>query len=194
MPMPRNSPNLFVSLVLSLGVASCALFGGPNLRNLEFSSVTAIDVRNSVDAPLVEMNPFHDGGRVVVVSFGAERDLRAYAEKYEYNIGNDVSFCRGGEIDRSRLLQNDPYVFDKSGMVDAYHQGTSSSNQREYYIYIRVVALPLAGQSVFMYDLQRAPDDICIQLGGGRMFGDSFSSNTIVIPKEAVAAALQAVK
>jgi hypothetical protein len=94
-----------------------------------------------------------------------------------------------------RPLQDVPYIFDAAGQVDAYRKDNAvdqntASNPTTYSIYIAIKSIPLAGQSVFDYDLQRDPENICIQLRGGNMLGVKFMSNVIMVPKGAIAEAL----
>lgn len=175
----------------SIETASCALMGGPDLRDLKFVSVKVIDPRSPADAAIDNANPWHDRASLVV-SFTAEQDLFGYVKQHEYSIGNDASFCRGNEIDSLRPTQNDPYVFDARGKLDAYRGDVSGSPASEpiYHIYIAIRPIHLAGQSVFEYDLQHAPEDVCVRLSGGNMLGGKFISNVIVVPKASIMAAL----
>jgi len=190
--MPRSSLKcIFALSPFWIGMVSCALAGGPDLQNLKLVSVAMIQPRNPADAATGSTNPWDDRA-ALVVNFSAERGLYAYAKQYEYNIGNTASFCRRNDIDKARLLQNDPYVFSALGKVDAYrtHDPSASAGQPTYHVYVAITPVQLAGQSTVNYDLRRDLEDICIQLRGGNMVGGKFTSNVIVIPKATIGDAL----
>jgi len=188
--MPRNLRAL-VLLPLLAGTVSCALIPGPNLHQLKLTSVRVVssnEVPNFVPiakAALPERS-------FLVLNFSAERDLVEYAKRYEYNIVNDASICRDDEIDTAKLLQNDVYIYDPAGAVNAFRKDESeeASASAGYNVYIAMKPIPLASRSVFEYDLQHNPENICVQLKGGNMLGDSFVSNVIVVPKSAISDAL----
>src|SRR5581483_2477507 len=146
-----------VILPLFVVVASCMLMPGPDLRGLKLVSVSKILPDSSVNTAQNGTNPWPNRG-VLVVNFTADRDLAEYAKQYEYNIGNDTSFCHETSIDTARPLQSHPYIFDAVGKVDAYRRyevGETNLAMRQsiYHIYIAIRSMPLAGQSVFDYDL-----------------------------------------
>jgi hypothetical protein len=175
-------------------MASCSLVSGPNLHNLKLSSVGIIDPSRPADAARDGVSPWPDR-TVLAINFTAERNLAEYAKQYEYNIGNDASFCRADEVDPTSRLQNNPYVYDALGKVDAFrdsHPSTTSTlePQATYHVYIAVTPMPLAGRDQFDYDLQSRPEDICVQLRGGNMLGNRFVSNAIVVPKAEIASAV----
>jgi len=43
------------------------------------------------------------------------------------------------------------------------------------------------------YDLAERPEDVCLIVAGGNMLGGRFVSNTIIVPKDAIARALNGV-
>lgn len=181
------------AFAICIGMSACALLPGPNLHNLKLASVNTIDRNQPADVASGIESPWPDRP-VLVVNFTAERDLAAYAKQYEYNIGNDMSFCQDDEMDVFRELQNDPYIFDAAGKVDAYRKNSfpkfSAPDSVTYHIYVAIKPVQLAGRTIFDYDLRSNPEDICIQLRGGNMLGDTFTSNIIVVPKAAIIAAL----
>ena len=188
--MPRNLRAL-VLLPLLAGTVSCALIQGPNLHQLKLTSVRVVN-SNEVPNFVPLAHAALSERSFLVLNFSAERDLIEYAKRYEYNIVNNASICRDDGIDTTKLLQNDVYIYDATGAVNAFRKdGPEEASARAGYdVYIAMRSIPLASRSVFEYDLQYNPENICIQLKGGNMLGDSFVSNIIVVPKVAISDAL----
>lgn len=174
-----------------LSLQSCALSPGPDLHGLKLSSVKVVSASDVVGFLLLAKKAPPDK-RFLDVHLSAERDLIKYAKQYEYNILNETSLCREGQLDPSKQLQNDSYVYDRLGVVEAVRKADDGGqDQAGYDLYIAVQSVPLASGQVFEYNLQRDPQDVCVRLRGGNMLGDSFTSNTIVIPKAVIAEAMR---
>jgi hypothetical protein len=62
-----------------------------------------------------------------------------------------------------------------------------------YYIFINVAgeARPQDIPPQEAFDLRQRPADVCFYARGGNESGRGYRSNTVVIPKDAIAAALQ---
>jgi hypothetical protein len=72
---------------------------------------------------------------------------------------------------------------------------------RTFYVYLSVsyYASPnishVGGEPPpLLYDLEERPENVCLRVGGGVMFGPSFRSNIVFIPKEVIANALAAAR
>lgn len=174
------------ALLSFLFLQSC----GPDLHGLKLDSVKTVpasDVPRFVS--LARAN--RPGALYLDVRFSAERDLSNYADEYGYNIFADASVCRDGQIDVSKLLRSDVWVYDGLGMIEARREiDPTNSVLPIYHLYIDTGSVPLASGPVFEYNFRRDPEDVCVKLRGGNMLGDSFTSNTFMIPKAAIAEAM----
>ncbi len=178
-----------VLVLCCLGAASCVSSDSKNLNSLEFLSVRRVAAGDPLPP---EISPSR-GGALLLIRLSGGYDLNQFARAHEYNIFNEVTLCTKGDVDPSKDLQNYPYLYDTQGMVNANRQESESKpGQAEhvYFIYVAIVPAALRGQQTFYYDLRARPQDVCARVRGGNMIGQTFVSNTIVIPSSAIAAAL----
>jgi len=175
-----------ILLFFCIGVASCAIIGDLRPLELKLGPVTVLDAGDPASAPSL----VHDSLRVrplLVVNFSADRDLSKVTNDNGYHIVNDASFCHDGEFDASQRLLSDPYVFDKSGEVDARIAFREATSPRSYTIYVATKSILVGNGSE--YDLKRNPRDVCIKLRGRNMLGGGFASNVLLVPKAIIASA-----
>jgi hypothetical protein len=187
--------HIFVIACVLAQLTACALFEGADFADLKFISIQVVDQngppdRRGADEQLIRGRPY------LAIRVSTEQDLGEYAKQHEFNITNSVAACKGNQLDQKIELQNDPYVYDSYGKVDAFRSTPpKAAGERQgrstYVIYAAVQATPLAGRDVFLYDLQKNPQDICFQLQGGNMSGGTFVSNVVSIPKVALIEALE---
>jgi hypothetical protein len=175
------------AVLLCAGLMSCALFGGSHSRALRLVSVTVAG--GAGEGARFAGDPWHHRP-LIVLNLASERDLAGDAGRYELNFANEAFFCRDGRMDPARPLQNDPYLYDVQGRIIDGTAAAAPESPSPYQIYIAVRPASLAGQKTFDYDLNHAPDDVCVRLVGGAMLGGTVTSNTVVVPKAAIAAAL----
>lgn len=178
-------------LAAGVGASACAALGRAALDDLTFSSAAVVDLKDQ--ANIVWLSKQARPSRpMAALSFSARTDLTAFAHQHEYNFSNVVTVCNQGKIDETKELQNDAYVYDDDGTVDAYQKKEAPGAQpKTYHVYVYLKPIALAGKTdAFAYDLQHRPEELCIQLQGGNMLGSQFSSNVLVVPKEAIASAI----
>ncbi len=126
---------------------------------------------------------------MVRITFVSNADIAAFARRNDLNIYNIATACEGNDVDSSHVLQNDPYLYDEGGVVDAYRKSalTEARTVYKYSIYLSLKAAPLAGrEDTFLHDLQHQPMDVCFRLGGGNMMGLTFVTNTTKVSREEI--------
>lgn len=205
---------LQIFLLSLVPITACALIGGPNLHDLELTSVEVVDLKSRADFPSPgDSRSFKDridfpwlgddlrpSKALLMVGFATDGNLRDYARRYEYTVHTTASLCnsRVATIDRSKELQYRSGVFDDAGVVD-FHPPESAIQKdgrstRNYHLYIDVRSVLLAGQETFQYDLQAKPEDLCFMVSGGNMLGNTFTSNIVRIPKDVLSDAISYTK
>src|ERR1700733_7811201 len=110
----------------------------------------------------------------VAVDFVSRSDIQGFAKDYGMGISNQASICEGSNLDRHRLLQGSPYVFDRVGMVDyfssklvgntpQYRQiGTPNDNQGEYWYHIKIPLMTANRNSGwYNYNLRTTQANVC---------------------------------
>ena len=137
----------------------------------------------------------------LLVRFSTAHDLAAIYADGGHTIFADLSICTEGRFDENRLLTGDTFVYDEQGYV-MNTLGRPPSQQRRAdglivsYFFPDIVSQ--AGKySVGLEpdpryvtrDLRRDPADLCFHLLGGTMAFTSYTSNTAIIPAEALRAA-----
>ncbi len=190
MTATRENIVRFLLGLICVAISACGIAGGGPL-NLQVISVEMASA--SSHPPELHPMDLRLTTPSLVVVFSSEQDLVEYAKDHEFNIGNDTSFCRDGAFDTLQPLQGNPYVFDDFGKVDAFQRERSRSSHPAPYFYrvfIRLKSISLAGQKIAPYDLAANPADICLRIRGGNMSGAKFTSNTIVVSRDAVVRAL----
>jgi hypothetical protein len=183
------------TLYIGIGATARALPNDAAVGDIGLDSVEIVDLKDRADAVWLSREP-RPSRQMVMVNLSTRTNLSAYARRYEYDVGNVASICSKGSIDATKMLQGDPYVYDDSGKVDAFRKqakaGTDDRSPiRTYHLYFNVKPIALAGRKdIFVYDLQRQPEGVCVQLLGGNMVGDKFFSKVVTIPKEVLGSAI----
>ena len=186
-----------LALLFILFVASCATMPEPP-QDLRLRSVRVIDAREhplyagwTVEAPLAH---------VLDITYSSDADLLAYGGwaglPYLQNVLNACP--RGGssaaigtfadaaywsELDRER---NGPYAFDYA----AYRSDWPYGGSFIYHAYALIAANGGAASGAYAHDLQNEPEDLCLNVTFTD-FRNEQHSNIIIVPREAVVAALQ---
>jgi len=178
---------MFVAAGLCCLLQSC----GPAVTDLKFESVNAIDPTNPANA--ADSRRSVPGQFLLDVHLSTRRDLAAIIkENPAFNIGADTSLCRGRAFDDVRRLQSDPYLFDANVQISAFGDVRNAApalpdGRFAYEVYV-LIAWP-ATHGDFRYSLRDEPADTCLRLSGGAMLAGTISSNVVVVPASAIAAA-----
>jgi hypothetical protein len=100
-------------------------------------------------------------------------------------------YWRGIDVDDTDAYGNDPELLKNYGL----------SMKRTFYVYLSVSHYEypnishISGESpALLYNLEEQPENVCLRVRGGTMLGQSFISNIVFIPKEAIANALAAAR
>jgi len=116
---------------------------------------------------------------------------------YGDNLGNEIFFCH--RPDANTLLPT-PYVYSNGHEVPSGDNAepTRLSDDKgrplfSYYIFFRVSRDEngrLSKPPFASFDLRKNPEDVCFRLVGGAYRAFGYRSNTVVVPREMIAAAL----
>jgi hypothetical protein len=184
---------LFLPLLLN----SCGQIRYPNIDDLELVSVAVLQ-----QSQIPDQDKFWAAGTItaplVRVQISSTRDFQKLAAKWGYNIDNRAELCQDRRASSQRPIEGFPGVYDRFGLVYEYHKERPYSGARQagriiYSIYFELS--DLNNVNFYHYDLMRNPEDVCITIRGLQEIGGDFSfasfrSNTIVVSKSAVVAAL----
>jgi hypothetical protein len=184
-------------LYLSIVVAGCA---ANSPRDLRFVSAEARDVNAHP-----EIQWLSDGPRgshfMIAFSVSTREDLAKVAKRGEYLIESDARLCRSDRnlpdrIPSSHMYWGNFVVGLSTNKGGVYENLLKQHIPGDPFVYKFYFAIQHPGDSgsaytFSSYDLLEKPEDVCLQVKGANFFGNSFSSNEIVIPKESVEAALR---
>ena len=176
-----------IALLLCLGlqVAACTQLG---FVFVDDTKLLHVDVLQPAQIP--DRDKFWKyKAPLIRVEFSSMTDIQNVANTGNYGVGTRVSICNGQSIDRTRILDGYPHVFDKFGSVYTYDKRKTSRTQDNqsgpiiYHIYIAPRQSGIKGW--YSYDLVHTPSDVCFFIGGvGEIIPTHFSSNIVVIPKQ----------
>jgi hypothetical protein len=130
------------------------------------------------------------------VEFTSAINLPRFAIDSSYNLANKTFFC-GRE--KTSPFMSFADVFWRGNRL-GLHEGDPIERQDQasgapimYYIFIDVARAKIIPSNPPQegFDLRQKPEDVCFYIGGGNEFGRGYRSNTVVIPKELIVAALQ---
>jgi hypothetical protein len=185
-------------VVCCFGFSGCLSVQGPT--DLKFVSVKIADLREETDVIFGDPRPSSPELRI---DFSSKTDFVKFAHKYEFNIGGIGCLCNSPKDADEELMG--PYLFWNDFVVDPYvwdspqyRRVLVQGEAHQLIIYHVYFALIQSGRPslygekpIFPYDLQHNPSDICFFIRGGNMLGTTFRSNTVVVPKADIVAALQ---
>lgn len=164
------------------GPGASPVLGMVNSRDLEAEgqSVTGKEKRHR---PLLK------------IEFTSATNLSQFVIEHSYNLGNTAFLC---DRPNDRLTLSFSYVFwrgTRLGLQEAdpiQRLNELSKVQVTYYIFIDVAdkERPLDKPPQKAFDLRQNPENICVYVRGGNESGRGYKSNVVVVPKDAIAAAL----
>jgi hypothetical protein len=165
-----------------------------DIRDAHLVSVSVVDAKDAEGSE--ERAPYN---RSFMVRFYTTRSLRNYAAIYGKSVNDTVTLCNDrGETDRT-LNMPGSFVFDQYGplLLKGGHLDEKPPGDGVYRVYfpigyVQFQPLDLSDPHVVgfvAYDLVAEPRDVCIFVEGGSLF-EGYRSNTFVVPKEAIRAAV----
>jgi hypothetical protein len=191
-----------------LGSSGCALISLPDPDDLALSSVAAVNSEDLSEYPWSSELLHPPAEEMLRVDFATRYDL--FHAAHEYSIWNRVDFCKPDtDVYNSGVNWNLHVYWNKLNLddLDAYAKNPelaklyNSSTTRTFYVYIAVSHYEspnishISGEPpALLYNLEEQPENVCLRVEGGTMLGQSFRSNTVFIPKEAIANALTAAR
>lgn len=195
-------------------LSGCLSTNTPN--DFTFRSVEAVDWRNQAEmaglgaGPLLGMVDERDlsaksrlpGGeekwhrQLLKIEFTSATDLPAFAAKNSYNLGITAFFCDSEKNSPNMPSSN---VFwhgvrlSELGPDPIPQRDESARQPITYYIFFDVAdeARPQDIPPREGFDLRQKPADVCFYARGGNELGRGYRSNTVIVPKAAIAAVLQ---
>jgi hypothetical protein len=183
------------AMILPIGLEGCIFFGAQNVRDPRLVSVDFVDPRFNEAMPWNHawkpLSPW-----TVRVTFYTKANLRHYYFDLGQTVGWDAAACDAEKhMDPAREMLLAGGVLDEHGEIEGPDDPPPPvENNRVYRVYFEAAyqSIELADgkrEAVPPYDLVQSPEDVCLLFEGGDMIGDSYHSNTIVIPKDALIAA-----
>lgn len=133
-----------------------------------------------------------DDTGVLKLVLSTDRDLRKIVDKHSLNLSVHTYFCADPSAEALALV----YVYDSSGVPIL--PGYKSAHGVEGKMMTSYVALAAPERTTVdraatlpAYDLKASPDDLCLQLRGGKMIGRHLRSNVARLDAESLRAALE---
>lgn len=132
------------------------------------------------------------------VAFTSALNLSKYVIENSYNLGNTAYFCDSTKDPRTAHLSF-PTVHWRGQRLGQHEPDPIERNVKSagmpitYYIFIDAAQEKVepSNPPVEAYDLRQQSRDICFYVAGGNNSGFGYRSNTVVIPKDVIAAALR---
>jgi len=190
-------------------LGGCALIALPDPDDLAFSSIAVLYSNDRTDdtwpltVPGSQINE-----KLLRIEFTTKFNLFLAAYQRYYNIWNRIDFCQHNTDGYLGGVSEYPGVYFGAVNVDdldAYGRSPEILKTyglpitRTFYAYLAVsyYASPnishVDGEPPpLLYILEEKADNVCLRIGGGVMFGPTFRSNIVFIPKEVISNALAA--
>lgn len=179
---------------LLLLLSGCIASNTPG--DLTFRSAQEVDWLDQAEMPGPEAV---NGGKkthrpLIKVEFSSGTSLLKFANANSYTVGNEAFFCdRPNDFVRLSF----PGVYSQGARVWLLDSRRSEEDAAQglvtYYVFVDVAGPARPGdippQKAF--DLRQHPENVCFYISGGNVTGSGYRSNTVVVPKEAIAAALR---
>jgi hypothetical protein len=173
---------------------------GPH--DLALASVSVVDWKDYPDKP--SNSPRTDTERksraMLKIEFTTNTNLLMFSNENKYWLGISSWFCDHPH-DSDWLFPAIPTFYWRGleASPDIVEQNVPGSTATKgpftYYILADVTSFGNAPSGVSprrLYDLRQTAEDICFNVDVGQIIWIPYRSNTIVVPKEAIAAALRA--
>jgi hypothetical protein len=190
---------LICTEVLTLCLMATASTGRPaaDKNSLNFVSASVVNLQDQSEIEWLG-GDHRPSDELLKITFSSSIDLGEIARRYDYHVSTKIYFCEDGADKYKNGIARYSDVYSNQRVV-AYDMkreaGQRTTHQQFlYYLYFDVVRSP--SFDVFRkrlpgYDLHRDPRDLCVQVHGGNMLGESYDTNILTIPKDAIASALK---
>ncbi|WP_145143935.1 hypothetical protein [Roseomonas gilardii] len=191
--------------LLPLTLPGCAVWsfmlGSPRIHDLRFESVEVTDLLDHPESWLPRDSPPPQPIPTLLVRFSTAHDLARVYANGGHTVLADISLCTDARFDGDRLLTGSPFVHTAAGDVmtaglDPAPLPRRADGRIVYSFFPDIVsqagkyAVGLKPDPRYVTrDLRRDPADLCFHLEGGTMVFTSYTSNTAIIPAEALRAA-----
>lgn len=213
MNLLNNYSKVFGLLFTGLALTSCGFIPRQAPTDLHFvkaQTVNWVDMSEKIKKS-IKLTDKSPAAQFIQVTFSSNHDLLDFARS------NDITsymafYCRdwaayekGEEAQKNSktgysgpvvpMMNGSMFMYDGNIPLDKYElKEEKTSGIYQLYLDVRRTENKNSA-SPSAYDLQKNPDDVCFQMGGGVMWvGGGTPSNIVTIPKEAIAAALNASK
>jgi hypothetical protein len=201
---------ILLPALLAITLGSCSTIAPKDLRFESLAVVTLQDEPQLLNLKLKDVHRDPEKIRLLKFTLSSETDIVQFAKKNGFNVGYFTYLCDKKSNTESEIYSSAYLRVDgKSIGGAAYFEQPNLDNLRRpdgrisYY-----AVLPLDGKEIRsafsepqsqsdktkieLYDFQRHTSDVCIQLRGGAMWlGGSFTSNVVVIPRDAMSKVLR---
>ncbi len=176
------------------GVSGCAFVMNTRVDDLMLDSVS---VAEGDQIPHSAQWRPQKGRKVLLISLQTSHDIRQIAASLELdNLHADIGFC--GTSDRaewSRVYQSGQQVgpFSDPRERERLAAEKSGGEPHSYEVWLDYRTLAhRSGHGFVDYDLAKNPKDLCLTIGGTPHLavGTGLATNTVLVPKEAIAAAI----
>ncbi len=203
--MNLNWVRLCVIGFVASAVSGCALYE-PHISDLALVSVEIVPARVLTTGKLRDSEP------QIKITFSSEVDLVDIGQGkhfFSFPVYQETTLCKNFASGRGGEISIGGEVFWKGGGVNGSntyysHEDYSAELFRKFYPEFKeqklkyyeafssirhVMGVPHPIKVAF--DLERQPEDLCLAVHGGDMLGATYRSNTVVVPKAAIAEAFR---
>ncbi|WP_145143933.1 hypothetical protein [Roseomonas gilardii] len=191
--------------LLPLTLPGCAVWsfmlGSPRIHDLRFESVEVTDLLDHPESWSAPDRPPSQPIPTLLVRFSTAHDLARVFANGGHSVGADISLCTDARFDGDRLLTGSPSVRTAAGSVMTAGLDPAPlprrADGRIVYSFFPDIVSQAEKRTInrkpdpryVSRDLRRDPADLCFRLRGGTMAFTSYTSNTAIIPAEALRAA-----
>ncbi|WP_145143945.1 hypothetical protein [Roseomonas gilardii] len=191
--------------LLPLTLPGCAVWsfmlGSPRIHDLRFESIEVTDRRDHPESWLSRDSPPPQPAPALLVRFSTAHDLARVFANGGHSVWADISLCTDARFDGDRLLTGIPSVHTAAGDVMTADLDPAPlprrADGRIVYSFFPDIVSQAEKRTInrkpdpryVSHDLRRDPADLCFRLRGGTMAFTSYTSNTAIIPADALRAA-----
>ena len=130
------------------------------------------------------------------IEFSSQANLAEFMLDHSFNLGSHAFFCNRP---KDYVILSAPSVYWRGVWLNGLErdpiEAASAAPPFVYYFFAGVTweQNQPSNPPIIPFNLWERQEDICFSLKGGNGAGLGFKSNTVVVPKDAIAAALQAI-
>ncbi|WP_445680119.1 hypothetical protein [Radicibacter daui] len=176
-----------------LALTGCAFLINTHVDDLKLNGVSLVDVTK-----IARDFPAHSQRKVLLISLFSQSNIAQISASHDLNnLGANVGFCHTSQIaTRSRIYQAGhqlgPFLDESEKRKLATEELSKNGYIYEIWLDYRTLGRRSGGDAVD-YDLSINPKDLCIVIQGNPYMavGTGLITNTVVIPKQMIMAALR---